>query len=209
MQAVRSSMPAPRLVAFDVDGTLLRGRTICQCIADRVGRRSEMDAFERLTALEDIAGARAEMLAWHRGYDEAFLLDCVAEATFAPGAREGIALLKELGSQIALVSITWEFAVSWIAKKLGADYFVGTATKGSQIDHFWPEDKPVWLEDLAMRLGIDLSEVAAVGDSIGDLPMLHLVGRGVYVGADCPDLPPHVIRQPGADVLEIVGTLLA
>jgi len=44
------------LVAFDLDGTLLRGSTVCECIADGLGRRAEMARFERLTAQDDIRG---------------------------------------------------------------------------------------------------------------------------------------------------------
>jgi phosphoserine phosphatase len=47
-----SAKRPPRLVAFDVDGTLLRGRTICERIADGLGELGEMLEFERLTARE-------------------------------------------------------------------------------------------------------------------------------------------------------------
>lgn len=51
----------PRIVAFDVDGTLLRGPTICQCRANGLGYGPERDSFERLTTREEIAVARVAL----------------------------------------------------------------------------------------------------------------------------------------------------
>ena len=59
----------------------------------------------------------------------------------APGVPEGLTLLKQRKIKIAVVSITWEFAVEWFARRLVVDYFVGTRlSPDGQITHFWPED---------------------------------------------------------------------
>jgi hypothetical protein len=52
-----------KLVAFDVDGTLLRGPTICDCIAAGIGKQKEMQAVERgLTSTVEMAAAHEDGL---------------------------------------------------------------------------------------------------------------------------------------------------
>lgn len=197
------------LVAFDVDGTLLRGPTLCECIADGIGRRQEMRAMERLTSANDIAAARAEMISWYRCHDMATLLGFVRAATFAPGAREGVAALKQSGVHVVLVSITWQFALDWVASELGADLAVGTRwCPDGTIEHFWPADKVTWLARHAARLGVRPARIAAVGDSAGDMQMLRYAGRGYFVGHGREQLPAHVKHLPAADIREIVRDIL-
>jgi HAD superfamily phosphoserine phosphatase-like hydrolase len=206
MLQLQSSQPRSRvrLVAFDVDGTLLRGPTICECIAAGIGKQEEMRTFERLTSAHDIASARAAMVAWYRCHDRTALLRHVHTVTLAPGAREGVAVLKEAGVQVALVSITWQFAVECVAARLGADFAVGTRwCDDDTIAHFWPEDKATWLAQCAIKLGLNPTEVAAVGDSASDLPMLRYAGIGYFVGRGMEPLPTNVKRCPAADIREI------
>ena len=212
MTQLRSSPPPAKikLVAFDVDGTLLRGLTICECIAAGIGKQKEMQAFEQLTSTVEIAAARTKMVSWYRSHDRATLLQHVQTAALAAGAHEGVANLKRAGVQVALVSITWQFAVEWLAIELGADWAVGTQwCADDEIVHFWPADKATWLAGRAIELGLHPAEIAAVGDSAGDLPMLKYAGVGYFVGRDPADLPSHVKHWPAADISDIVRDLLS
>jgi phosphoserine phosphatase len=199
-----------KLVAFDVDGTLLRGPTLCECIALGIGKCDEMRAIERLTLAKDIAAARAEMISWYQCHDKATLLRYVKSVTFAPGAREGVLTLKRAGVRVALVSITWQFAVDWVASELGVDLAVGTGWReDGTIAHFWPEDKPTWLAECAEGIGVRPAEIAAVGDSRGDLQMLRSAAIGYFVGQERQDLAEHVKHWPGADIREIARDILS
>ena len=199
-----------KLAAFDVDGTLLRGPTICERIAASIGRSDEMRAMERLTSIQDITAARAEMISWYQSYDRAQLLRFVRSVTFAPGAREGVAALKRAGVLVALVSITWRFAVEWVALELHANFAVGTQwDEDNTIAHFWPEDKAIWLAQCAANLGLTSAQVAAVGDSEGDMQMLTSAGVGYFVGRDLRDLPSHVQHWPAGDIMEIAQDILS
>ena len=212
MKQLRSSPSASRikLVAFDVDGTLLRGPTICECIAAGIGKQKEMREFEQLTSAVEIAEARATMVSWYRSHDRATLLQHVQTAALAAGVHEGMADLKRAGVQVALVSITWQFAVEWLAIKLGADWAVGTQWRADdEIVHFWPADKATWLAGRATEFGLHPAEIAAIGDSAGDLPMLNYAGTGYFVGQNPADLPSHVRHWPAADISEIVRDLLS
>ena len=118
-------------------------------------------------------------------------------------------MLAQRGIQTAIVSITWSFAVEWFARRFGADAWIGTGAQAGEIQHFWPSDKPVWLARHANALGIELSEVAAIGDSHGDVPMLAAVGHPFFVGADLPPQIAHAVHAPYADLREIAQRILA
>ncbi|MBW6425887.1 haloacid dehalogenase-like hydrolase [Rhizobium sp. XQZ8] len=118
----REAKITPKLVAFDVDGTLLRGENICGCIARNIGRTAEMNAFELFRSREEITVGRQTMLEWYSPFSRETLIGYLQDLRLAPGVRRGFARLKEEGIKIALVSITWQFAVDWLAADLGADY---------------------------------------------------------------------------------------
>ncbi len=196
------------LVAFDLDGTLIRGDTVCQVIARRLGHLERMNELERLTALEDIAAARRELVSYYAavGGDElsSYLEGCV----LAPGAREGLDLLRRHGVKTAIVSITWAFAAEWFARLLGADYCTGTGISADRrVEHFWPADKARWLLNLMGTLGLGPHQVAAVGDSWGDVEMLRAVGHPFYVGESLPD-GLEAMHVSHGDILEVARRVL-
>jgi phosphoserine phosphatase len=198
------------IAAFDVDGTLLRGENICGCIARKIGRSAEMDAFELLRSRHEITLGREAMLNWYAPFDSTGLIPHLEELRLAPGVTEGFERLKDAGIKIALVSITWEFAVRWLADKLGADYAVGTGWQNDgTISHFWPEDKAIYLGSLLSELNLDRTALAAVGDSYGDIPMLNLASRSYFVGPDIPADLSHAEHWPDADIDQIVSSMLA
>ena len=130
------------------------------------------------------------------------LREHVVSMRAAPGVDEGFALLREHGFRIAIVSLTWEFAVGWCAERFGGDYYVGTGlTRDGRITHFWPEDKATWVAGLARKLGVEMRDVAAVGDSKGDVPMLLAVGHPYWVAKAVPtELDGKVTHQPDGDI---------
>jgi hypothetical protein len=67
----------PMLVALDVDGTLLRGETICECLGRGIGKIEEMKTFELLTSQTQIFQARRTMLGWFMPYGRTGLLKCM------------------------------------------------------------------------------------------------------------------------------------
>ena len=196
-----------RLAAFDLDGTLLRGQTACEAIARGLDRLERMREFEGLgyDQIEAIVAARQEMAEWYSAFSLDDLRGHLATIQLAPGAREGFSVLRDHGFKISIVSVTWAFAVEWFAEMLGADYSVGTGlSPDGRIDHFWPQDKAIWLKGLADWLGIDPRDVAGVGDSSGDVHRLLSVGHRYWVGQTVPpELDGQVIHYPGGDIRSI------
>jgi len=200
------------LAVFDLDGTLLRGPTVCEVLAQALGRLDHMKQLEALIAGLadiDIAAAREEMVRWYREISVAELTSRLRSVKMAPRALEGITFLRRHGVAVAIASITWEFAVVWFARQLRVDYFVGTRLDpDGTILHFWPRDKVTWIQGLRDTLRIPESRVAAIGDSGGDIEMLQAVRHPVFVGATLPSGLPGVTHLPGADIATIAHWII-
>jgi len=189
------------IAAFDLDGTLLRGDTVCEVLAKQLGRLEEMKRFETFKAESDIADGRAQMVEWYRDYSVGDLQAYLDNVSWAPGAHEAIRQLREAGIIVGIASITWSVAVRWFADRLGIRHFLGTdLDQNGEILHVWSRDKGRWLQDLADSYGISHDRIAAVGDSAGDSAMLRVAGLRFFVGSELvPETGP-VIHLPGADL---------
>ena len=182
----------------------MRGETVCEAIARGIGRIQRMRELERIDSnqVEEVTAAREEMAQWYSTLTFDELREHLTSIRVAPGVDEGFTLLRDHGFKISIVSITWEFAVEWFANRFGADYSVGSGlSSDGLISHFWPKDKALWLTRLAGNLGVDMHDVAAVGDSSGDIPMLHAVGHPYWVGRTVSsDLNRGVVHDPCGDI---------
>jgi phosphoserine phosphatase len=196
-------------VAFDLDGTLLRGPTVCELLAAPLGRLEAMRGFETLTSREAVAAAREEMLRWYAGVPRAALLAALEAATWAPGAAAAVALLQRHGVEVGVASITWDFAVEWFARKLGVTCHLGTQWRpDGGVGHVWGPDKGEWLRRTAAGRGLPADRVAAVGDSAGDEELLREAGLRFFVGVRPPPDLAGVVHLPGADLLDVARRIL-
>ncbi len=208
-------MSVEGLIVFDVDGTLLRGKTICELIAARIGKSEQMAWLEQNDAsaygdVDALNSAREEMATWYfaagRTATDRFMLD----VTWAPGAKDGVHRLQEHGWLVALASITWRFAVERIAEELAVSEVIATDLdwESGSIEHVYPETKAEYLSQLIRRFEVPQNKLFAVGDSRGDLPLLERAGRGVFVGDNDPKLS-GVTHWPDAGIDGIADLVLA
>lgn len=197
------------LVGFDLDGTLLRGKTVCEVLAEELGRASTMGRYETLATERDFTAARIDMARWYQGYSHGALRAHLQRACPAPGAGEGIALLKSRGFEVAIASLTWSFAVGWFAERFNVVHYLGTGlSPAGEISHVWGRDKARWLRALAGELGIPGNRIAAVGDSPGDIDMLQIAALRFFVGRRPPLDVEGVIHIPDADIRAIADRIL-
>ena len=199
------------LVCFDLDGTLLRGQTVCELLAEPLGRRREMEQLEASTPTSEqqIVEARAEMARWYDGVPLAELERYCEGAVWAPGAMEAVAELQRRNIHVAIASITWKFAVAWYAARLNVTSYVGTDLLPSgAMEHVWGWTKGTWLLQLARDLGVDEHRIAAVGDSAGDVELLKAAALRFFVGSEPPDAVPEAIHLPAADLRTIAEHII-
>jgi HAD superfamily phosphoserine phosphatase-like hydrolase len=197
------------VAVFDLDGTLLRGDTVCEVLAKPLGRISEMKRFETFTAERDIEIARAEMAEWYRGHSLESLQHHLWNARWAPGAHEAVRLLQEAQVVVAIASITWKFAVRWFAEQLNVQNYIGTdVSPGGEIVHVWGRDKGRWLQKLARDYGAAPDRTAAIGDTNGDLDLLRAAALRLFVGAKTISDLDAVIHLPEADLRVVAERII-
>ena len=209
---MRPATPHPLrgLVAFDLDGTLLCGPTVCELLAAPLGRASEMRRFEALAGEAEIAAAREEMARWYAGRSPGELCAALAAARWAPGAREGVELLQKNGIEVVIASITWRFAAEWLARGLGVTRVLGTGLEpGGRVRHVWPRDKPHWVEAERAELAVPRTRVAAVGDSASDGDLLAAATLRFFVGPGAAPPLAGLRHRPEGDLAAIAQEILA
>ncbi|MCU0764533.1 MAG: haloacid dehalogenase-like hydrolase [Burkholderiaceae bacterium] len=196
------------IVAFDLDGTLLRGPTVCEVLAESLGRLQEMRRFESFTHESDIVAARQEMARWFAEKPVSTLLRCLEGARWAPSAKEAIARLQARGIDVVILSITWVAAVEWFAAQLGVVRFLGTQhLPNGEIVHVFGRDKARYLRELIATTGVPRDRVAAVGDTHGDVDMLREASMRFFVGKEAPSLE-SVYHLPDADLTLVADRIL-
>ena len=198
-----------RLVAFDLDGTLIRGRNSLAVIAAAL-RHPEWEQQMEILYMrgETPEKMRKRVAPWMElSRDE---LCCqLVHSRFAPGVDEAFQLFRERHVTTAIVSIGWDFMVEWFAKRFGAAHWaaVGLNPDGT-VTPFWPEDKGPWLERLMATLGVTRPEVAAVGDSPRDVSLFRSAGQSFYVGTDNPEGPDGIQHYPDGNIAAVARAIL-
>ena len=177
-----------RLVAFDMDSTLIEAEVIDE-LAARAGVGDEVSAItERAMRGElDFSESFRARVGLLKGLDEAALEQIAAELKITEGAEHLIATLRTLGYKTAILSGGFTYFARYLQQRLGMDYVyaneldildgkVTGEVTGTIVDG---ERKALLLRQLAEKEGIDLQQVIAVGDGANDLPMLSTAGLGI------------------------------
>lgn len=196
------------IVAFDLDGTLLRGPTVSELIADGLGRLEQMRKLENFKDEAELITVREEIARWYAEKSVSTLLSYLKGARWAPGAHEAIARLQERGIHVVILSITWQDAVEWFASKLNVSDVLGTQHLPSgEIVHVFGRDKARYLREFTATARIARNRVAAVGDSLGDVEMLLEADLRFFVGKEAPALE-GVIHLPDVDLNVVADAIL-
>ena len=177
-----------RLVAFDMDSTLIEAEVIDE-LATAAGVGEQVSAItERAMRGElDFSESFRERVALLQGLPESALADIVKRIRITEGAEHLIATLNKLGYKTAILSGGFTYFAEQLAKRLGIHYvhantldvedgFVTGRVVGDIVDG---ARKAELLKQLAAAEGIDLQQVIAVGDGANDLPMLSAAGLGI------------------------------
>jgi phosphoserine phosphatase len=209
-QAMPGAQAGIRLVAFDLDGTLTRGRTCMEAIAAALGFADQMAIWEQARTEQEITAARLgiwEEIRHHRSQD---ITAAIADIPIAPGAAEGITVLHAAGVRTVIVTLTLAQCAAHFARCLGVGAHIASEPDGTGgFRHVFPANKPDLLAQHARAMGIPVQQVAAVGDSPGDIPMLRAARKSVYVGAALPSGFTPTWHLPQAPIDEVTRVILA
>ncbi len=197
-----------RLVAFDMDSTLIQAEVIDELareagVGDKVAAitesamRGELDFKQslrrRLSLLEGLPVDTLEAVA--------------RRVPLTDGAERLISNLKRFGYKIALISGGFTYFGNKLRQKLGIDYVYANELEiadgkltgkvsGEIVD---AARKAELLAEIAKRENISLQQVIAVGDGANDLPMLNLAGLGIAFHAK------PVVKQGAGQSISTLG----
>jgi len=177
-----------RLVAFDMDSTLIQAEVIDE-LAKEAGVGDQVAAITEsaMRGELDFKQSLRKRLSLLEGLDESVLKDVAARLPLTEGVERLISNLKNVGYKIAILSGGFTYFGNILREKLGFDYVYANELEiingkltgkavGSIVD---AEKKAELLQMIADQEGISLQQVIAVGDGANDLPMLNLAGLGI------------------------------
>jgi phosphoserine phosphatase len=177
-----------RLVAFDMDSTLIQAEVIDE-LAKRAGVGREVSAItERAMRGEmDFKESLRQRVALLKGLPESALAEVAATLQLTDGVERLMSTLKRLGYRTAILSGGFTYFGRALQRRFGFDYVFsndleienGTLTGKLAAEIVDGERKAALLASIAQHEGFSLEQTIAVGDGANDLPMLSIAGLGI------------------------------
>jgi len=183
-----------KLVMFDMDGTLLNGRSIF-CFAEKIGFKNKL--ISTLNSSKEPYQKSIEIARFLKGIDSRELLDIFRKIPLQENVQKIAKRLKEKNIKTAIVTDSYQFIVDDLKERLNFDYAFANNLKTEQnivtgeiIPHnntiercnngkIYSICKGVILDRLCYTLDIKPGEVIAVGDGMVDIGMIKKAGLGI------------------------------
>lgn len=189
-----------RAVFFDLDGTLVRYAGVAYesswgAIGLAAGVGKEWDELlQRYRGQPDRYPEWVrENAALLRGIPVSKVTAQIFPPPYAPGVREAVGEMRKMGLILGIVSSGVSFVAQKVQEELKLDFFVANELvvadgifTGEAVVRVGLADKLQVVEREAKRWGLELGEIAFVGDHLNDIPVLRAVGLGI---AYCPKDP--------------------
>jgi len=177
-----------RLVAFDMDSTLIQGEVIDE-LAHHAGVGDQVRAITEsaMRGELDFQQSFRRRVALLKGLPESALQKVIDGIPLTDGAERLVSTLRRLGYKTAILSGGFTFFGRVLQQRLGIDHLHantldvrnGTVT-GEVVEPIVDgARKAQLLGEIAWSEGLSLEQCIAVGDGANDLPMLRLAGLGI------------------------------
>jgi len=197
-----------RLVAFDMDSTLIQGEVIDE-LAKRAGVGKQIAAItERAMHGEiDFKESLRQRVCLLKGLPESTLAEVAATLKITGGTERLMSTLKKLGYKTAILSGGFTYFGRALQRRFGFDYVFanepeienGTLTGNLAADIVDGERKASLLASIAQHEGFSLEQTIAVGDGANDLEMLSIAGLGIAFHAK------PIVRESAKQSLRTLG----
>lgn len=207
----------PRIVSFDLDGTLLPETTVSVLTARHLGYEAELRSLEERYRRHEISNTHVADASggWYEGVRLAEIERQLDEAPWIDGLDPTVTALRERGSHVLLGTVTWKFAAEILGQWHGFDAVSGTemgvtggVLTGEVTRHFDEHDKLAFVREYCETVGASLSDCVAVGDSRSDVPLFEQAGFSIAVNAT-PDArgaaDVHIETDDLGDVLRAIS----
>jgi phosphoserine phosphatase len=187
-------MKLSRLAAFDMDGTLIQGRLVF-ALADRFGLSDKVRCIQTGTPMagHDQTKAIASLFA---GLTKKDVESAIASIPFTRNCEHTIAILKDRGYKIGIISDSYTIAADFVADRLHLDFVAankleilnGKITGNVEMPLGWDRIgcyckisvcKRYHLEKIAARSCVPIENTLAIGDTKSDICMIQRAGVGI------------------------------
>lgn len=183
-----------KLIVFDMDDTLLRGRFIDAC-ADKFGFRNEL--MEIRSSERDVIILTKQIAKLLKGKPINDLITVADSIPIVDGTKEVVAELKNKGYLVGIISDSYDCITNHIRIKTGMDFSLSNELEFSKsictgevkIPSFLfnsPQSlckhsicKTNALQSLLEKYNIQRENCIAIGDSLNDLCMIKEAGLGI------------------------------
>lgn len=197
-----------RLVAFDMDSTLIRTEVIDELarlagVGDQVSAITEAAMRGEL----DFQASFRKRMSLLKGLPVSALQTVLDTLPLMDGAERLTTTLRKLGYKTAILSGGFTFVGRELQRRLGIDYLHaneldivdGVLTGEVHTEIVDGARKAHYLAEIARAEGLSMHQVIAVGDGANDLPMLRLAGLGIAFRAK------PLVRQSARQAISTMG----
>lgn len=180
-----------RLVAFDMDGTLVDIASSWRFVHDHFGDDND-EGLQRFLAdeIDDLEFIRSDVRIWKRHSQDLAVRDLeriLATVPLMPGAHELVRGIRSRGARTAIVSGGLDLLADRIARELGIDVSLANGVRadpegrltGDGIVRVPIHGKEGVLAELQRRFGVRPGETASVGNSEIDVGLFRRSRVGV------------------------------
>lgn len=206
-----------KLIVFDMDDTLLKGRSIF-VIAEKYGFADELWRLIKDDSLQFYERS-IEIAKLSRGYSIEKYLDIFRSVSLQLNVTEVVDYLKKKNIICAIATDSYQILAEDLKKRLGFDYAFannlildeGVVTGELEIhnknlvrdfvsDNIYSICKSQVLEDLCKKHGFSVDKTIAIGDGRVDAGMIKKAGLGIAFNApddvnDCADVVTNDLKK--------------